>query len=440
MTRRKLNNEKTRNPLQAAISKFLRDNVTDRPLAEIDDLINTAPRRFTIYGALLLLPANTFTNGGTWRCFHEGLSDNGKSRLYQEISLAFSRGPSPVTHIAINAPILPDSTLLSEDNIMRSPTGLLPLHGDFGPAELIGPSSRSPTTADFESAFWTRTEQNGLVQVWAPRWTMFSRGNIKEKARVLGEDAQMTFEGLDGEKGIVGAKLENIAGADFYVGIGYFAFSYLKRGVGKVWGWDINPWSIEGLRKGCDANGWKCEVLRVDDSGNVLDDKGCAGTDALRRLVSGLTASHGGEIRCVAFCGSNVWASEILSKILELYCEEHTESLWKPIRHVNLGLLPHARDSWAQSLQILDGSASSWLHIHENVQVADIESKPHEILSVLEGLDGGGGNELPLQPARKMDCVHTEQVKTYAPDVMHCVFDIRIWANENLNHDPIAAF
>ena len=37
---------------------------------------------------------------------------------------------------------------------------------------------------------------------------------------------------------------------DLYAGIGYFAFSYAKAGVGKVLCWEINPWSVDGLRRG----------------------------------------------------------------------------------------------------------------------------------------------------------------------------------------------
>jgi tRNA wybutosine-synthesizing protein 2 len=58
------------------------------------------------------------------------------------------------------------------------------------------------------------------------------------------------------------------------------------------------------------------------------------------------------------------------------------------------------------------------LHLHENVAVADIEQRKGEIQVVLD--EWGGGGEV------KGSVEHVELVKTFAPDVWHCAFDVRI--------------
>ena len=83
-------------------------------------------------------------------------------------------GTSEITHIALNKPII-------ESDIMRRPHNLIPIIGDFGPDISIDNKPPSPTESDFNRAFWCHVIQNGIYQTWAPKYTMFSRGNIKEK-------------------------------------------------------------------------------------------------------------------------------------------------------------------------------------------------------------------------------------------------------------------
>src|SRR5690606_6675835 len=47
---------------------------------------------------------------------------------------------------------------------------------------------------------------------------------------------------------------------DLYAGIGYFAFSYARLGL-RVLCWEVNPWSVEGLRRGAEANGFGVRVM-----------------------------------------------------------------------------------------------------------------------------------------------------------------------------------
>lgn len=51
---------------------------------------------------------------------------------------------------------------------------------------------------------------------------------------------------------------------DLYCGIGYFTFSYLAAGAKTILGWDLNPWSMEGLRRGAVANKWSVDVYFGD--------------------------------------------------------------------------------------------------------------------------------------------------------------------------------
>ena len=344
---------------------------------------------YTIYPPLLVLVASDFAvleaaTGLT--CSSIELSS-----LYEMLCDNFK-----VTHIALNAPIpaklhekLDAEEIITSQqhldgvgrpppNILRSPTGLTPLHGDFGPAL---PLNHIPTTADFQSAFWCTARQNGIFQTWAPRYTMFSRGNVKEKARILGLDS-LTEERL-------GRKMHEVSAVDLYAGIGYFAFSYAKTGVGKVFCWEINPWSVEGLRRGAEANKW--DVYIVKSGGPInLKKYECA--------------------RIVDFEESNEYAAARIDAIRDKI---------PAIKHVNCGYLPSSKDSWETAVQVLDVTGG-WIHAHENIAKRDIESRNMEVVGVFEGLARKRFVEA------KVECEHVELVKSYAPGVMHCVLDIAI--------------
>ena len=401
------------NPLQAGFAAYLIRHPPD-PLTTTA-LFSTLPKRYTLYKPLLLLPANVFTTNPAWSTFYAFLSPDAKTQLYECLAATFKA--QGVTHIAINAPIAAESLdSRGADNVRRSPTGLVPLLGDFGPRTVEG----EPGKEDYEKALWVSAIQNGGVsQTWAPRWTMFSRGNIKEKARIMGEGN--SFEGLDGLEGILGEELGDIAVVDMFVGIGYFAFSYLKSGVGLVWGWEINEWSVEGLRRGAERNGWRIESVSISERGEVGDEEGRKGDEALRGLVEKIDEEKvRGRIRCVIFRGDNKWSADIMARVKAI-SKKQDRRRWKRIRHLNLGLLPHARESWLDAVKMLNDEMGGWLHIHENVDIREIELKGDEIVQQIESLvKANRGVHWTTASC------HVEQVKTYAPGVMHCVFDIRI--------------
>jgi tRNA wybutosine-synthesizing protein 2 len=90
---------------------------------------------------------------------------------------------------------------------------------------------------------------------------------------------------------------------------------------------------------------------------------------------------------------------------------------WLAVRHVNLGLLPTSKMSWDDAADILDGQRGGWVHVHENVDVREMEQKKDAVVQHFRAYLGG---------RMAAYCSHVEQVKTYAPGVMHCVFDMHI--------------
>lgn len=406
------------NPLQRGMTEYLTKHLSARFYSDhkfsLVDLTSSLPKRFTIYPPLLLLPANAFNSTPQWQDLISALDERELQSLYACIAASFfGHG---VTHVAINAPIGRETTA-GEANKMRSPTGLLPLYGDFGPLSVTSegePNKQlldSPTKADFEAALWASAVQNsGITQVWAPVYSMFSRGNISEKARILGAGKEKEkFEGLEEDE--LGQSVEDIAVVDMYAGIGYFVFSYLRRGVGRVWGWEINPWSVEGLRRGCERNGWGIIVVRVDSEGRV--------EGGMRRLVDGLNDVH----RVVAFLGDNSFAADVLG---EVKSELERQGKWKSIRHVNLGLLPSSKPSWEGAIRVLDLEAGGWIHVHENVDIESIDAMQASIVGEMKTLHCIHRGVSEAQ-TKEVACRHVERVKTYAPGVMHCVFDMYMY-------------
>ena len=375
------------NPLARTLIQWLAA-LQDKGLQTATDSLAGHRWTYTIYPPLLVLVASDYAvlEAATGLTF----SSIEFSSLYEMLCEDFK-----VTHIALNAPIPasipgkpivegvirgqqhPDDVKPPPLNILRSPTGLTPLYGDFGPALSV---NHSPTVADFQSALWCTARQNGIFQTWAPRYTMFSRGNVKEKARILGLDS-LTDPRL--RRGI-----REVSAVDLYSGIGYFAFSYAKAGVGKVLCWEINPWSVEGLRRGAEGNKWNVHIIKSGDSVNVEKFE---------------------NARVVVFEESNEYAAPRIDRIRDKI---------PAVKHVNCGYLPSSKDSWETAVQVLD-STGGWIHAHENIAKRDIESRTAEILGIFQGL-------ARKRFEAKVECEHVELVKSYAPGVMHCVLDIAI--------------
>lgn len=383
------------NPVLKALQRGLR-NLPQELLASlgvtIDALVGAFPASYTIYSPMLLLPHNTFTST-PWTKFFQAAPDSTiTASLWETVASAVG-----VTHIAVNAGIPPQNTTAAgsqettNENILRSPTNLTPIHGFFGPP----PSDRTltyPTSTDFKAALWTVQVQNGISQTWAPLYTMFSRGNIREKARVLNLPSVATAVQDAG----------GCTAVDLYAGIGYFAFSYRKAGVSKVLCWELNPWSIEGLCRGANLNGWKASVHSYDGDGKRM-------------------GSVSEDSDFLVFPQSNETALAALPGL--------KEAINMPaIRHVNCGFLPSSKLSWSTAVGMIDEELGGWVHAHENVGVKDLEKRKTEVeVEMKAHLDRD-------ESYREVKCQHVEKVKTYAPGVLHVVFDVWIGPAHGIAH------
>ncbi|WBW72952.1 tRNA 4-demethylwyosine alpha-amino-alpha-carboxypropyltransferase Trm12 [Schizosaccharomyces osmophilus] len=304
------------------------------------------PTRFVIYPPMALLSSSSFSTKEWFAFFQQYRNTEVVNKLFSIFAEEWK-----VTHIALNEPI-------PINDIMRRPLALRPLYGNFGK-----PVWGEPSTEDFENAFWVHCRQNGIYQTWAPLYTMFSRGNSIEKARVL------NFENIHNE--VI---------ADLYAGIGYFSFSYVKGKAKSVVCWEINPWSIEALRRAAIVNNWSVCVVRHNEDYNFR------------------MGSH----QLVVFHESNEYAHARLG------------SLDTSAKHVNLGMLPSSRDAWNLSASIVKREPGSFIHVHENVMEDRIERYGKEINEEFK-------NKLKMQTTYQVN-----RVKSFSPRVWHVVYDIRI--------------
>jgi tRNA wybutosine-synthesizing protein 2 len=389
-----------KNPIHKALSEAL-TAVLDQSLSSngltVDALVSAFPDGYSVYKPMLLLPHNALSSPPWKRLIASHKVDSVTMRsLWQVMAEAVG-----ATHVAINSPIPLSTSSTSasspntadKENILRSPVNLTPLYGDFGNTRTPQTIS-TPTATDFAKAIWVTTRQNGIWQTWAPLYTMFSRGNIREKKRILSLPSVTT--GLDG----------TLAAVDLYAGIGYFAFSYrrsgegLEKGIKQVLCWEINPWSVEGLRRGAEMNGWTCRVLKQEDMIR-LRQMGPVNTSNLR------------SADFIVFQKSNEGADLDYSSL---------PSPRLPVRHVNLGLLPSSKLSWCVAVAMLDRKRGGWIHVHENVGAKEVETMQKKLEMKFQELVYATDSV----PGRKVSVAHVERVKMYAPGVVHCVFDVRV--------------
>lgn len=466
-------------------------------------------KSYTVYGCMLLLPQNAL-EGPEWSplepLIHNNNINNNNTALndlYKSIAKELK-----ITHIASNKPIplhhhphhppppanvantcndnTNNNTPISSENILRAPINFTPLYGDFGPETCSQPH---PTQEDFDKAFWVTAKQNGIYQVWAPRWTMFSRGNISEKARLLTlgsvreavEDAAVRGGREGGEEEEEEEEEERklqppgFAAIDLYAGIGYFAFSYLRAGADQVWCWDINPWSIEGLLRGAKANKWEAVLLShgMDHFDGDLLQK-----TAIHSMPKETPKKGIRKAKLLIFNESNIHAPERLQQYL-FSPLHHPPQI--TIRHINLGLLPSSRESLSLAAQILSlqhqhqqqitstpqkeitqkeliqkdkpsqkrKGSTSWIHMHENFLLEEILAKANQRREELEEKIHGFLRSLSIihdqNTTRKEEMEGCEEkkkkekrtrvrvkieginrLKSYAPGVMHCVVDFGV--------------
>lgn len=344
---------------ESGIVGFTRMFLGNYNVINADQLIQCLPLRYTVYPPLLL-----FNNSNKrsylnvlWNEFFRRAGDDVKNQYFEELLSNLFRHEN-LTHVAINMPII-------EADVMRRPFNIYPLFG-----ELISPILDlmennlwiNPTEDDFNNTLWCHAIQNGIYQIWAPMFTMFSRGNIKEKKRILD-----TFQDI-----------ENNDIIDLYAGIGYFTLCYLKKGARNVFCFELNPWSVEALKKGLKAN-------NIDQS------------------------------KCKIYNESN-------EMCLERIKENNIENL--RVRHINLGLLPTSKPGWRLSLEIIALQKCYTtldvvtLHIHENVHARALDdgSFIKQVLHELSEIDS----------SFSYTATHLEKIKTFAPDIWHICLDVNV--------------
>ncbi|KAH8722366.1 S-adenosyl-L-methionine-dependent methyltransferase, partial [Phaeosphaeriaceae sp. PMI808] len=367
---------KPKNPLQKALKQAL-DNLPNQILSTLnltsETLTSAFPESYSIYPPLLLLPAKTFTSA-PWQTFlnRHPIPSQPTQAILEYVAAALG-----TTHVASNAPIPLDTAHMQQANVFRSPVNIAALYRSLGPPP-TRQTRAAPSQQDFAAALWVSARQNGINQTWAPAYTMFSRGNVSEKARLLHLPTVTQMRG-------------SAAALDMYAGIGYFAFSYVKAGVRPVVCFEVNGWSVEGMRRGAEMNGWKCRIY--------TDVVGAEDVD--------------GDADLLVFWMANERVEEVLGKI---------GGSVGPIRHVNLGLLPRSRGAWGAATRVIEGAGRGWIHAHENVGVDEIRDRTTEVEGEFQRLLEGRGE-------MKATVEHVESVKLYAPGVMHCVFDVCIDKN-----------
>ncbi|CCF59733.1 hypothetical protein KAFR_0H03230 [Kazachstania africana CBS 2517] len=319
---------------------YFRTTLTDE---DMETLLDHVPLKYSIYPPILLLnnsEKRSFQN----EAFQMILVKNNVNvnKFYTEL-LKFLR----VKFIFANKPIL-------NQDVLRQPHNLVRLFS-------LDDSVR-------DESIWCELKQNGIWQVWNPCFTMFSRGNVKEKKRVLD-----TFEDIKGNDVV-----------DLYCGIGYFSFSYLKRGCRYFFGFDLNQWSINGFHKGLQLNKL---------------DKGSS---------------------CYVFQETNEMS---LSRIAHFRETQNNNALLR-IRHINLGLLPSSKQGWPVALNLIsqhhdwESCPKVTLHIHENVHSEAINDNSFA-RSTVQTLQ-------TLNALYQYTDTHLERIKTFAPDVWHVCLDIDV--------------
>ncbi|KAK9364793.1 S-adenosyl-L-methionine-dependent methyltransferase [Lipomyces kononenkoae] len=351
--------------VQSVLQPLMVPSVSTEQLVQI---LNKVPQRYYIYGRFLLLSSSSFESIPEW----QSLAQHDASFANEFYKLLADK--MNVTHIALNAPISGDN-----DNAMRKPTSLVCLYGDFG-LNVDRESILVPSRENFMRELWAVTRQNSISQTWAPRYTMFSRGNIKEKARVL------EFENV-----------VNKTVADLYAGIGYFAFSYAQRGAVPVLCWEINPWSVEGLLRGAKANKWKAQLVQHSEDWVIEAKK-----DSIPNLV--------------VFLEDNRYA------ISRIRAATAVDTFNFNVSHINMGLLPSSEESWSIAIELaaLSSEDNVALHVHANVAQSDIDSWSRRTEFTLRQLLD------EVSSSSSVALTHIEKIKSFAPGVMHICGDFLV--------------
>lgn len=357
------------------ILNFTRIYFQDRIHAErLNEILEHVPLKYSIYSPVLLL------NNSNKRSFdHEAwsglLTEDYYNKLLKFLSSNSRKANTTTTEtlrvIAINRPII------EHCNILRRPYNIDLLYSIDHPTD--------PSLLPKET-LWCEVKQNGIWQTWNPFHTMFSRGNIKEKKRIID-----TF-----------VDIENNDVIDLYCGIGYFSFSYLSRKCRNLFGFELNPWSVEGFNRGLKKN---------KNFGKSLDKKNDMRPEGIH-----------------IYNENNEMSDQRLTEF-KLKHQQNNSNVLR-IRHINMGLLPSSRQGYPVALKLV-ANHNNWeecpkitLHIHENANSKEI-SQGYVQEKVLNELKFFNDTKMP-DMKYQFELIHLEKIKTYAPDIWHICLDIDI--------------
>lgn len=353
----------------------------DIPIEKLNEILEHVPLKYSIYPPVLLLNNsnkrsfdNKVWSGLLTEDYYNKLlnflssnnnnnNNNGKASSCQSLRM-----------IAINRPII------EHDNILRKPYNIEVLYSMDHPMD--------PNVLSRET-IWCEVKQNGIWQVWNPFYTMFSRGNIKEKKRIID-----TF-----------TEIENNDIVDLYCGIGYFSFSYLLRNCRNIFGFELNPWSIEGFNRGLNKN---------KNFGRLLDKENGMRPEGV-----------------YIYNENNEMSDQRLTEFKLKYAKNDNGNILR-IRHINMGLLPSSQQGYPVAIKLITNH-NNWeecpkvtLHVHENASSKEITEGiiQERVLSQLEMVRRDEKYLFKL--------IHLEKIKTFAPDIWHICLDIDI---TKLNED-----
>lgn len=460
-------NSKTEQSLKNMLPTLLK-NIDLPDSVTLQQLMEECPTRYQLYEPLILFTAGSFTGSKSWSIFLNAAEPSSRNTFFSNLTLCFSKSKSNTknhptahyTHVAENAPII------DESDILRLPSKLMPLYPT---------NSLAANSCPFDN-LWVQTTQNGIKQTWAPAHTMFSRGNIKEKARILNiatkTVAEYSLAGSRENPNLFFRHWPRPVAVDMYAGIGYFTFSYLKAGFGAVLCWELNPWSIQGLIKGAKLNKWNPRQFVFQSETESLENKQVPipqnNDSELQKMANFLYSTNDAAkntspkntkttqaSKVLVFQEDNIKSIQRLIDSLALVQSQkpHTPDFYDyppPIMHINMGLLPSTNLAWPTVSQIARFSSSQnvTLHVHANLSPKEMDpwcqSTCIEFQSHMDSFTKETGNSSVdgyvmykdcetahdgnghLDVSYKVKFIHLEKIKTYAPGVWHVCGDFVI--------------
>lgn len=238
---------------------------------------------------------------------------------------------------------------------------------------------------DTRSGGWVIVHENGLVYTFDATRTMFSSGNVSEKARMAkllltssssvpavaagGSTSAASASGIPAR--YISSSSSSVDGevvVDMYCGIGYWTLPLLVHaGAGHVHACDWNP-------------------------------------DAIRTLRINLAANRVPAIRVTIWPGDN---AQLMGSAVEGTADR-----------VILGLIPTSERGWPVAVRCLKPTGG-WLHVHMNKADHEIAAWLGELTARLTQLGEEAGRLWTVSVA------HLERVKSFAPHVWHVVADVR---------------